>query len=46
MEILAAYGTDEQTERGLWPRFRQDVWSAFSMTEPEGGGSDPRACHA
>jgi alkylation response protein AidB-like acyl-CoA dehydrogenase len=39
-EILAAYGTDEQKERSLWPPFRQDIWSAFSMTEPE-GGSDP-----
>ena len=40
MAILAAYGTDEPTERWLWPPFRQDIWSAFSMTEPE-GGSDP-----
>jgi alkylation response protein AidB-like acyl-CoA dehydrogenase len=40
MEILAAYGTDEPKERWPWPLFRDDVWSAFSMTEPE-GGSDP-----
>jgi acyl-CoA dehydrogenase len=40
MEILAAYGTAEQKERWLWPLFRQEIWSAFSMTEPE-GGSDP-----
>ena len=40
MEILAAYGSDEQKERWLWPLFRQEIWSAFSMTEPE-GGSDP-----
>lgn len=40
MEILAAYGTPEQRERWLYPLMQQEIWSAFSMTEPQ-GGSDP-----
>ncbi len=40
MEMLAAYGTDEQKERWLFPLMRQEIWSAYSMTEPQ-GGSDP-----
>lgn len=40
MEILAAYGTLEQKERWLEPLLNQEIWSAFSMTEPQ-GGSDP-----
>jgi acyl-CoA dehydrogenase len=40
MEILAAYGTPEQKERWLYPLMRQEIWSAFSMTEPQ-GGADP-----
>src|SRR5215471_13006358 len=40
MEILAAYGTPEQKERWLYPLMNQEIWSAFSMTEPQ-GGSDP-----
>ena len=40
MELLAAYGTDEQKERWLYPLLNQEIWSAYSMTEPE-GGSDP-----
>jgi alkylation response protein AidB-like acyl-CoA dehydrogenase len=40
MEMLAAYGTDEQKERWLYPLMRQEIWSAYSMTEPQ-GGSDP-----
>jgi alkylation response protein AidB-like acyl-CoA dehydrogenase len=40
MEILAAYGTAEQKERWLTPLYNQEIYSAFSMTEP-GGGSDP-----
>jgi len=40
MEILAAYGTEEQKQRWLYPLMNQDIWSAFSMTEPQ-GGSDP-----
>ena len=40
MEILAAYGTGEQKKRWLEPLLNQDMFSAFSMTEPQ-GGSDP-----
>jgi alkylation response protein AidB-like acyl-CoA dehydrogenase len=40
MEMLAAYGTDEQKERWLTPMLNQELWSAYSMTEPQ-GGSDP-----
>ena len=40
MEMLAAYGTDEQKERWLKPMLNQELWSAYSMTEPQ-GGSDP-----
>jgi acyl-CoA dehydrogenase len=40
MELLAAYGTPEQKERWLLPLMDQEIWSAFSMTEPQ-GGSDP-----
>jgi acyl-CoA dehydrogenase len=41
MEMLAAYGTDVQKKRWLEPMLRQEIWSAYSMTEPQ-GGSDPR----
>jgi acyl-CoA dehydrogenase len=40
MEILAAYGTDEQKRRWLYPLMNQEIFSAYSMTEPA-GGSDP-----
>jgi alkylation response protein AidB-like acyl-CoA dehydrogenase len=40
MEMLAAYGTEEQKERWLKPMLDQRLWSAYSMTEPQ-GGSDP-----
>jgi acyl-CoA dehydrogenase len=40
MEILAAYGTEEQKERWLKPLMNQEIFSAYSMTEPH-GGSDP-----
>jgi len=40
MELLAAYGTEEQKERWLYPLMNQEIWSAYSMTEPQ-GGSDP-----
>ncbi|MDW3218944.1 MAG: acyl-CoA dehydrogenase family protein [Acidimicrobiales bacterium] len=40
MEMLAAYGTEEQKERWLTPMLNQEMWSAYSMTEPA-GGSDP-----
>ena len=41
MEMLAAYGTEEQKKRWLEPMLNQEIWSAYSMTEPQ-GGSDPR----
>src|ERR1700729_2084293 len=40
MEVLAAYGTDEQKRRWLQPLMTQEIFSAYSMTEPQ-GGSDP-----
>jgi len=40
MELLAAYGTEAQKERWLYPLMEQKIWSAYSMTEPQ-GGSDP-----
>ena len=40
MEMLAAYGTEEQKQRWLTPLLNQDMFSAYSMTEPQ-GGSDP-----
>ena len=40
MELLAAYGTEVQKERWLYPLLNQKIWSAYSMTEPQ-GGSDP-----
>jgi acyl-CoA dehydrogenase len=40
MEMLAAYGTPEQKEQWLYPLMRQELYSAYSMTEPQ-GGSDP-----
>jgi len=40
MEMLAAYGTDEQKQRWLYPLLNQEIFSAYSMTEPQ-GGSDP-----
>ena len=40
MEILAAYGTEEQKARWLGPLMNQEIFSAYSMTEPQ-GGSDP-----
>ena len=40
MEMLAAYGTEEQKKRWLVPMINQEMFSAYSMTEPQ-GGSDP-----
>ena len=40
MEMLAASGTEEQKERWLKPLINQEIFSAYSMTEPQ-GGSDP-----
>jgi acyl-CoA dehydrogenase len=39
-EILAKYGTPEQRARYLQPLLNGEVFSCFSMTEPE-GGADP-----
>jgi acyl-CoA dehydrogenase len=39
-EILAHYGTAELKERYLEPLLRNEIVSAYSMTEPQ-GGSDP-----
>jgi acyl-CoA dehydrogenase len=39
-EIIAKYGTDAQKERYLIPLLNGEVFSSYSMTEPE-GGSDP-----
>jgi acyl-CoA dehydrogenase len=39
-EVLAHYGTDELKERYLRPLLANEIVSAFSMTEPQ-GGSDP-----
>jgi alkylation response protein AidB-like acyl-CoA dehydrogenase len=40
MEMLAAYGTEQQKQRWLTPLLNQEMFSAYSMTEPQ-GGSDP-----
>ena len=40
MEMLAAYGTPEQKQKWLYPLMNQEIFSAYSMTEPQ-GGSDP-----
>ncbi len=39
-EIIAHYGTDEQKERYLQPLLEGEIFSCYSMTEPQ-GGSDP-----
>ncbi|HVJ54007.1 MAG TPA: acyl-CoA dehydrogenase family protein [Aliidongia sp.] len=39
-EILAHYGTEEQKRQYLRPLLDNEIVSAFSMTEPQ-GGSDP-----
>ncbi len=39
-EILAHYGTEEQKARYLKPLLEGEIFSAFSMTEPQ-SGSDP-----
>ncbi|GGL14934.1 acyl-CoA dehydrogenase family protein [Nocardia jinanensis] len=40
-EILARFGTREQRERYLDPLLAGEIFSCFSMTEPQ-GGADPR----
>src|SRR6266852_7885340 len=37
MELLAAYGTPEQKRRWRYPLMDQELFSAYSMTEPQGG---------
>ena len=39
-EIIAHYGTEEQKARWLQPLLNGEVFSCYSMTEPQ-GGSDP-----
>jgi acyl-CoA dehydrogenase len=39
-EIIAHYGTDEQKVRYLEPLLKGEIFSSYSMTEPQ-GGSDP-----
>ena len=39
-EIIAHYGTDAQKEKYLKPLLEGELFSAFSMTEPQ-GGADP-----
>ena len=39
-EIIAHYGTDQQKERYLRPLLDGEIFSCYSMTEPQ-GGSDP-----
>jgi acyl-CoA dehydrogenase len=40
-EIIAHYGTEEHKQRYLQPLLNGEIWSCFSMTEPQ-GGSDPK----
>src|SRR3978361_1796716 len=46
MEILAEHGSAEQRERWLEPLLEGRIRSCFSMTEPEGAGSDPTLLQA
>ena len=41
MELLHAFGTDEQKQRWLGPLSRGEMRSCFGMTEPENAGSNP-----
>ena len=40
-ELLARFGTPEQKQQWLKPLLAKEIFSAFSMTEPEHAGSDP-----
>lgn len=42
-KILVKYGTPEQQEKWLKPLTEGTMQSAFSMTEPDSPGSDPRS---
>ena len=39
-EIIAHYGTEEQKQKYLRPLLEGEIFSSYSMTEPQ-GGSDP-----
>lgn len=41
MELLLAFGTDEQKREYLEPLARGEIRSCFAMTEPEHAGSNP-----
>ena len=41
--ILLKYGTEDQKRRWLLPLIEGTMQSAFSMTEPDNAGSDPRS---
>jgi Acyl-CoA dehydrogenase, N-terminal domain len=43
MEMLAAYGTEDQKRRWLDPLLNQEIFSAYSMTEPQGGSDQGAA---
>ena len=42
-KILVTYGTPQQKEQWLKPLIEGTMQSAFSMTEPQNAGSDPRS---